>query len=358
MPRRGENIFKRHDGRWEARFVREIALDGTKKYGSVYARTYREVKIKQQEHINQMLPDSKAFAATVGEVMEAWLCENKTRLKISTAQKYRTIIKKHIDPQLGKLPIKLITAENVAEFTNRLLSQEGLSCETTNQVLTVLRMGFKFARVHYNATLPDIHFVRVDRKNIRVLSMVEQQILVRHLLSIDNIFSFGILLALYTGLRIGEICALKWENFGVNVIHVCGTMQRLKCDSDKTKIVILPPKTASSDRVVPLPSEMLPLVGHYRRSDGFVLERPNGKFTEPRLLQSKFARITTECGLSDVHFHTLRHTFATRCVELGIDVKTLSEILGHCDVKVTLNRYIHPSLELKQSSMDKLSLKI
>lgn len=358
MPRRGENIFKRRDGRWEARFVREVTLDGKKKYGSVYARTYREVKEKQLKYINQPLSVPKRLSLTVNKIMEEWLCDSKKRLKISTYQKYRSMLENHIEPLLGGLPLKNITSSTLSEFTEALLSKGTLSCETVNQVLTVLAMGFDFAKERYNVALPDIHLLKADKKVTRVLSVVEQQILVRQLLLSNDIFSFGILLALYTGLRIGEVCALKWEDFANNTVHVRGTMQRLRGDSDKTKVIILPPKTASSDRIIPLPSEILPLAERYRKSSGFVLERANGKLTEPRLLQNKFAKIAAECGLTDVHFHTLRHTFATRCVELGIDVKTLSEILGHSDVKITLNRYVHPSLELKQSSMDKLSLAI
>lgn len=136
---------------------------------------------------------------------------------------------------------------------------------------------------------------------MRVFSESEQQKLVQHLLLRSDIFLFGVLLALYTGLRISEGCALK------------------------------------------------------REESGCVLTIPSGKFSEPRLLQNKFAKCLAECGIEKANLHTLRHTFATRCIEAGVDVKTLSELLGHSDVKTTLNRYVHSCFDLKQKSINKLA---
>lgn len=157
-------------------------------------------------------------------------------------------------------------------------------------------------------------------------------------------------------MRIGEVCALRWKDVSEETIHICKTMQRLKTDSGKTEIIILPPKTASSNRVIPIPKVLLSALTERRRESGFVLLQNNGKLVEPRLLQYRFTKMAKACGLENAHFHTLRHTFATRCIEAGVDAKTLSEILGHVDVKTTLNRYVHSSLELKKNCMDKLTL--
>ena len=355
MSRRGENIFKRKDGRWEARFVKEISVDGRKKYGSVYAKTYREVKEKQHAAIEN---NSRIFHENVNltliEIMREWLSSAKNQLKISTVRKYEQIIDNHIS-LIGNLPIKFITGEIIARFTERLLSSEKqLSRETVNQILVVLGIGLNFAKEHYNAVLPSVHLLKCAKKGVRVLSSSEVNILVEFLKNKPDIFSFGILLALFTGMRIGEICALKWENISADTIQICATMERLKTSSGTTGIVILPPKTATSNRVIPIPKTLVYEIEKRRKEDGFVLVQENGKPVEPRLLQSKFAKISAQCGLSNVHFHTLRHTFATRCIEVGVDIKTLSEILGHSDVKTTLNKYVHSSLELKKISMDKL----
>ena len=358
MPRRGENIFKRKDGRWEARYVKEIALDGKKKYGSVYAKTYREVKAKQQLYINKPLGNARKSTATVDEIMQDWLEQNKNQVKISSYQKYQATVQNHISKQLGKMPIKNLTSATIVKFTDHLLSDDGLSRDTANNVLIVLGMGLEFAKTHYQMTVPDIHFLRTTKAKTRVLSVREQKVLVQYLLSQDNIFSFGMLLALYTGLRVGELCALKWEDISENTIHISKTMQRLKNTSGQTEIMILPPKTSSSDRIIPIPRAILPFIDKYRRESGYILTRPNGSYIEPRLMQYRFGRYVEACGLKDAHFHTLRHTFATRCIESGMDAKTLSEILGHSDVKTTLNKYVHSSFELKKQGIDKLSLVI
>ncbi len=358
MPRRGENIFRRKDGRWEARYVKEVMLDGTKKYGSVYAKTYREVKAKQLACINQPVMVAKKTAATVDDVMLEWLEQNKNQLKISSYHRYRMTIQNHISKHLGKIQIKHLTAHTIVGFTDELLTNQLLSRESVNQVLIVLGMGLKYAKTQYGAIVPEVHLLKSAKTKTRVLSASEQQILVQYLLSKNDIFSFGILLALYTGLRIGELCALKWEDFSENGIQINKTMQRLKGSSEKTEIMILPPKTSTSDRVIPITAALVPVIEKYRRASGYVLTRPNGNFTEPRLLQQRFAKCMEACGIENVHFHTLRHTFATRCIESGMDVKSLSEILGHSDVKTTLNKYVHSSFDLKQSSIDKLSLTV
>ena len=358
MSRRGENIFKRKDGRWEGRYVKEVKNDGSKKYGSVYAKTYREVKEKQQFCIKQSFGSKRNVAVTVDDIMQEWLYQSKNQLKISSYQKYQSIFQNHISSHLGKIRVGNLTSTTISQFTDNLLSNEGLSKETTNNVLVVLGMGLAFAKTRYQAIVPDVHLLRVSKAKTRALSAHEQRVLVQHLLSQDNIFSFGILLALYMGLRVGEICALKWEDFSENTVHISKTMQRLKNAAGKTEVMILPPKTNSSNRIIPIPTALLPIIEKYRKPNGYVLTRSNGKFSEPRLMQNKFAKCIEACGLEDAHFHTLRHTFATRCIESGMDVKTLSEILGHSDVKTTLDKYVHSSLELKKQSIDKLSLVI
>lgn len=355
MPRRGENIYKRKDGRWEARYVKEIALDGTKKYGSVYAKTYREVKAKQIAVMIHPLNTSVPPTKTVAKLMNEWLESCKSRLKISSYQKYRTIVQNHISAQIGRLSLKDLSPQIIARFSDGL-SAAGLSPETVNQILIVLGMGFKYARERYQVTMPEIYFLKTSKTKIRVFSPLEQQTLVKKLLNEDGIFSFGILLTLYTGLRIGEVCALRWEDVSENTIHIRRTMQRLKGDSGKTEVLILPPKTSSSDRVIPIPQALYSIIERYRKPSGNVLVQDNGDIVEPRFMQRKFAKMIAACGLEKANYHALRHTFATRCIEAGVDVKTLSELLGHSDVKTTLNKYVHSSFELKQISVDKLQL--
>lgn len=173
--------------------------------------------------------------------------------------------------------------------------------------------------------------------------------------------NIGILVCLFTGLRIGEICALRWEDISLSeqTIYIHQTLQRIQNLSDnvpKTKIIITTPKSACSIRTIPLPDELYNiLIKHQKASVGYLLTNDDNKFVEPRTLQNKFKKILKDIRITDTNFHTLRHTFATRCIELGFDIKSLSEILGHATVNITMNRYVHPTLEMKKENMQKLS---
>lgn len=172
---------------------------------------------------------------------------------------------------------------------------------------------------------------------------------------------FGIYLSLRTGMRIGEVCALKWSDisFHTGTISISRTVQRLKAtdtqSQPKTGLFIGPPKSDSSLRVIPLMPDMAALCARFYPGtpESFVLTGTN-QCMEPRKLQRRLKKYIDACGLKEVHFHTLRHTFATRCIEVGFDVKTLSEILGHSNIGVTLNQYVHPNMELKRENMGRL----
>lgn len=354
MPRRGENIYKRKDGRWEARFVKEITIDGKKKYGSVYGHSYSEVKQKQKTHIfNPQIIETKNFT-TVEAVMKNWLYLTKHKTKYSTFVKYETIINNHIIPELGKINVSMLTAKRISEFTDKLIGS--FATATVNNILIVLEMGFDYAEEEYNIKCPKISLLKQSKQEMRVLSRSEQQTLIRYIRNNDNCFSFGILFALFTGIRIGELCALQWDDIKDNKIHISKTMQRIKNEDGKSTVMITEPKTDKSNRIIPVPTAIYELIEKYRKPKGYVIRQANDKFIEPRLLQKKFGEITSACGLENVNFHALRHTFATRCIESGFDVKTLSEILGHTNVRTTMDRYVHSSFELKQKNMEKLTL--
>ena len=355
MPRRGENIYKRKDGRWEARYVKEITVEGVKKYGSVYAKTYNEVKAKQQLFLLPEKHKQNAVKKSVSDVMYEWLETNKNQVKITTYQKYKSTIEKHIIPELGRIQIQFLTSAIIQQFTDKLL-MKNISRTTVNDILIVLGMGLAYAEKEYSLHIPKISLVKNPPKEMRVLSVSEQNLFVEYLLNKNDVFSFGMLLALFTGLRIGELCALTWDDIGETTIRVNKTVQRIQ-QNDSTEIITLPPKTVSSNRIIPIPKELMLLIKS-RRNIGSVLKQENGKSVEPRLMQMKFKKYTDECGIENINFHSLRHSFATRCVEVGFDIKTLSEILGHSDVKTTLNKYVHSSMEQKAKQMDLLKFNI
>lgn len=364
MPRRGECIYKRKDGRWEARYVREIGADGKKKYGSVYAESYRAVKDKQQYFMLTPVQEMRCSAnVRVSELTERWLTHIRNKVKLSTYRKYEGLCRNHIQPEIGTVPLTLVSRAMIETFAEKRKehgrTQGGaLSIKTVNDILIILSLAFDFAEEEYHISMPKISLLREEKKEARVLSLAEQNKLTVYLLSDMDIYKFGALLALHTGLRIGELCALLWEDITDSYIVVNKTMQRLRGENGKTEIMIGSPKSDSSKRTVPLPEFLLPYIHRFRRPSGYVICTLRSSHSEPRIVQQKFREITEQLDLENVTFHTLRHTFATRCVEAGFDVKTLSEILGHADVKTTLNRYVHSSFELKKMNMAKLSLSV
>ncbi len=357
MPRRGENIYKRKDGRWEARYVKEIMADGRKKYGSVYADNYKDVKAKQQQcllHPTKVACNSMNL--TVNVLINEWLDSIKNQVKPNTYQKYESVCKNHILDELGSVLVKLISNYAIINFTNKL-KEKNLTAKSVNDILIVLGLVFKYAEEEYEITTPRIRYLKEEKKEMRVLSIDEQLQLSTYLNSNIDLYKFGVFLALYTGIRVGELCALKWEDITDNYIKINKTMTRIKSDNGKTEIKIGTPKSDSSNRLIPTPQCLLPLINQFRNT-GYVLSNDKLDYTEPRLMQIKFEKMISDCGLDRTNFHALRHTFATRCVEAGVDVKTLSEILGHSDVKTTLNRYVHSSFELKQKSMKQFELSL
>lgn len=365
MSRKGENIYKRKDKRWEARFIKGYSEDGRARYGYLYAESYHEARAKLEkakvslaigESINNMR--SACFYAYCDE----WLTVNKCKISESTHVKYSVILNKHIKPYLGGMKAESINNTTVSKFTDHL-KDKGISSKTVRDVLTVLGSVLKYAKRRIGVKMQEIEIVypRAENNEMRVLSRSEQEKLVSFLIKDTDVYKFGILLALMTGMRIGELCALRWEdvNFEERCIHVLATMQRLKDPgASNTRVIISTPKSKKSARTIPLTDYALALCRSFCVSDAgaFVLTGDAETYCEPRKLQYRFKKITEELGLSGVHFHSLRHTFATRCVEVGFEIKSLSEILGHASPKITLERYVHSSIELKRDNMKKLAI--
>lgn len=374
MSRKGENIYKRKDGRWEGRYMKGRTPSGKILYGYVYAKTYREIKSKLYEArvtnplqslINQAGEPEPLIFSTIAE---QWLNSKKPKIKEATQNKYYNLLYSYILPVCGSYPLQNITYDFIETYCNNLLSSggkngQGLSAKTVMDTLSVIRNILKFARkigisIPYDGSSISIKNIS---KEMRILSIIEQKQLCNYLIQESDPYNIGILICLYTGLRIGELCALRWEDisFSDKTLSVRHTLQRIQNHSKlegKTKIIITTPKSPCSLRTIPLPDELFDILSKYRQSShGYILTNDEVRFVEPRVMQNKFKRALKESDIRDANFHSLRHTFATRCVELGFDVKSLSEILGHSTVNITMNRYVHPSLEFKKENMKKLS---
>lgn len=369
MPRKGENIYKRKDGRWEGRYLKRTP-DGRSRYGYVYAPTYREVREKLRKAAvlwESTAARCKTPPLSLSSVARRWEDNLSGQVKESSFVKYHVIIANHILPALGDLSVEEMTHEIIESFSISLLRGERagnpLSPRTVSDILSVLRSILRFAR-RTGATVPcDGSSVRIRRPavDIRVLTRQEQELLCRYLYNNISPRNAGILLSLFAGLRVGEVCALRWEDIALEerVLHVRHTMQRIQNldpTGPRTRVVITAPKSASSARTIPLPEDLTNILSNLpgeRR--GFFLTGEESHYSEPRIMQNHFRRILDTVGIEDANYHALRHTFATRCVELGFDVKSLSELLGHSTVGMTMDRYVHPSLEHKRENMQLLS---
>jgi len=363
---KGENIFKRKDGRWEARYVKGYELSGKIKYGFCYGKTYKEAKEKVTKCkaalvTGQQIPKNSS-KHRFSYYCDEWFKSAKTSLKESTAVKYSSILEKHIKPKLGGCFPLGMTTGLIDRFRDELLFEEELSPKTVKDILVLLRTILNHTAKAFPNMFPQIEmtYPRDVKKEMRVLSRDEQKLFVEYLLDDMDECKFGILLSLFTGIRIGELCALRWENISLkdNTIKVASTMQRLQDlnGDNKTKIIIGTPKSETSQRTIPLTEQAAMLCGRMRpHSKAAYVLTGTSKYMEPRTLQYRLERYTKDCGLEGVHFHTLRHTFATRCVEVGFELKSLSEILGHASTTITLDRYVHSSMDLKRDNMGKLA---
>ena len=194
----------------------------------------------------------------------------------------------------------------------------------------------------------------------RVLSAGEEQILATYLLAHRDPYCIGILLSLFTGIRLGELCALRWDDVNLEggVLHISRTLQRIKAGSAPgcgTKIVETPPKSISSHRSIPLVGKLREVLLGQEKPGAYILSGDDSHPVEPRRMDRHFKKILRACGIKETNFHTLRHTFGTRCIEAGMDPKTVSELLGHGNVSITLDWYVHPSMEHKAENIELLS---
>ena len=367
MARKGENIYKRKDNRWEGRYIQGYKEDGKPKYGYVYAKTYKEVRNKLHEARTSKKNDKITVGdkrKTISLYCDEWLMQSRDRVKESTYVKYISIIKNHIKPELGDYYPEDINSLVLEAFSRLLLEKKQLSQKTVRDILTVLHSVLVHLSKQNHDVLESTEVVYPPNKlkEMRIMTLKEQVRFASYLTSDMDEAKFGVLLTLCTGMRIGEVCALKWKNIDLenDMITISGTMQRITDLEDeagkKTKVIISTPKTSYSNRHIPLTESSVYWCKKMfiDNPEAYVLTGKQEHFMEPRTLQNRLKKYLDDCNLEGIHFHTLRHTFATRCVEVDFELKSLSKILGHANSKITLDRYVHSSLELQRKNMQKL----
>ncbi len=361
MGRHGENIRKRKDGRWEARYVFGCTADGKNKYRSVYGNSYDEVKAKREEiqksAINPFLRSDLTFV----QVAELWLKSKEDSLKRSSYNHYYNQLHTHIFPSLINIDFIDVTSDVVNDLLKAKI-REGYSAATVAGLRTLLMMIFHYARKKDIAcsVKDDIYIPKAKRTDILAFTREEQKKIDEYLKEHQNVFNLAVYLSMYCGLRIGEVCALQWSDIHldqgtINISKTCIRIQnKMDPKNHKTEIIFQQPKTQSSVRMIPIPSFLIPVLSKYKAEEDIFVITGKPHCIEPRVCLRKFKKIIHKIEVSDYTFHSCRHTFATRCVEIGMDAKTLSEILGHSSVKTTLERYVHPSIDLKRAQMNKL----
>ena len=373
MPKRGENIRKRKDGRWEAR----IKTDEGKRR-SIYAGSYTELKekiqktkeqkIKQEETVQKSerpadhQEHTPADKPAYEEICKQWLKSAQIKNKQSTVARYREITEKHLIPFFNETEI---SQESISAFILYKLNNEKLQPKTICDILSVLVQTIKYASgsgILKGVNL-DIARPKLNKKELQILSQAEQKRLVNVIKTNVTYENIGILLSLYTGMRIGEICALLWKDKDLRegTVSITKSMQRIASQSSeqKTKIIIDAPKTQKSIRTIPIPEFLLTEIEKLSKGcspNAYVLTASEEKFIEPRLYQYKFKKYLEQAQVRNVNFHALRHTFATRAIESEMDIKAASEILGHSTVNFTLERYVHISIDFKKQNMKKMTL--
>lgn len=351
MSKRGENIYKRKDGRWEGRYLKD-----SKKYGYVYGRTYKEVKEKL--NYARLNTEKQKDKTNLAVLCDNWLIYKEQYIKESSFVKYKSILERHIKPYFNEIPVNKIDEHTIEAFAKNL-TVKGYSAQTVKITLSVLEGVFLYFKI-------DVSVKRIipkkGQKEIHILSSNDRLKLEKYLLYGQDAYKIGILLSLYTGIRIGELCALKWEDIDLNAgtVKINATLQRIQdfkgISGNKTRIVITEPKTPSAKRTIPLPVFLIKKLKAIDPKNGsaFLLTGTE-RFTEPRALTYVFKKYLKESGVPDINFHALRHTFTTRCIENDFEPKALSEILGHSSINTTLGIYNHPSLEYKRENINRLT---
>lgn len=299
---------------------------------------------------------------TVGEIARLWKEDKRKYVKYSTFAAYALILEDHILPEFEDKT--WLCERDVQEFVLKKI-KSGLSSKSVKDILVVLRMIMIFGE-RYGAWKYEKWRIKFPTERtvprLEILDLEDHRRLLLHLRERTSLHNLGIYMSLTTGMRIGEICALQWDDVDLNAgtISIRKTIERIYTveeDGERhTKLVIGPPKTPYSIREIPVTGELAALLLSLRGSASgkdYVLtgtERP----TEPRTYRNHYDRLLRQLCIPHIKFHGLRHSFATRCIESECDYKTVSAILGHSDIRTTLNLYVHPNMEQKKRCIDKM----
>ena len=301
------------------------------------------------------------YQKTIKDISEDWKSTKKEYIKLSTYAAYVLLINNHIIPHFGNLT--KIEENDVQSFVLQSLNK-GLKEKTIKDIIIVLKMIVKFGIKNKYLEYQQIDVVfptNHEKHKMEVLSRQDEKEIMDYLEQNFTFKNLGIIICLSTGIRIGEICALKWEDIDIEngLIKVSKTLQRIYLVDEAiktTKLIIDKPKTKNSFREIPLSSDLVRIVKPIMKvvnKDYYILTNEE-KPTEPRTYQNYYKNLMKKLNIPLIKFHGLRHSFATRCIESNCDYKTISVLLGHSNITTTLNLYVHPNFEQKKKVINKM----
>ncbi|AIL45396.1 MULTISPECIES: tyrosine-type recombinase/integrase [Elizabethkingia] len=297
----------------------------------------------------------------ISEVITLWKADKKQYVKKSSFSAYTLLIENHLQPVFGDQFI--IEETDVQNFVFQKL-ESGLSHKTIKDILIVLKMILKFGAKHkwLDYTPFDIQFpTEREKHNIEVLSRADQKKIMNYIQEHFTFRNLGVYICLSAGMRIGEVCALTWEDIDTDngVISVNRTIQRIYVIEEgnrRTELILDTPKTKNSIREIPISKDLLKILKPFKKivNPSFFVLTNDAKPTEPRTYRSYYKNLMKELNMPELKFHGLRHSFATRCIESNCDYKTVSVLLGHSNISTTLNLYVHPNMEQKKKAIEQM----
>jgi len=297
----------------------------------------------------------------LSEVIALWKADKKQYVKKSTFSAYVLLIENHLLPVFGNK--HELEESDVQSFVLQKL-ESGLSQKTIKDILIVLKMILKFgAKNKWISYEPfDIQYPTVrESQQIEVLSRTHQKKIMNYIQDHFTFRNLGVYICLSSGMRIGEVCALTWEDIDTDngVIHINRTIQRIyiiENGTRKTELVLDTPKTKNSIREVPISKDLLRILKPFKKivNPSFFVLTNDAKPTEPRTYRSFYKNLLKNLDIPEIKFHGLRHSFATRCIESKCDYKTVSVLLGHSNISTTLNLYVHPNMEQKKKAIEQM----
>ena len=365
MPRKGENIRKRKDGRWEARYEKCRDQNGRIQYGYLYGRTYEAVKKKKLAVLCQNnLQNSPGKCYVFRNLSEEWMLSMRYAVKLSTYACYETLLDTHILPEFGDMPLKYISSASVYAFSEKL-KQQGLSPRTIKNLLilfhSILRYGEK--QGYLNLSQLEFRYPKINTSPFQLISHEHLTKLITVLSAEDSEFPIGILLCIYTGIRVGELSGIRWEDIDFekntlmirnNLVYVNGKYYLRKTKTDgSTRDITVPEHLMHLLKKEKIRQNKLKIQGLINNEHDVVCLNSKYKYWNNTSFTTAYKTFLNKINMRYVKLHSLRHSHATMLIASGTDMKTVSARLGHTDIKITLNIYSHILKEMDNTASKK-----